>query len=83
MTPEEEKTIAQLVKAINQAYNSPTRTFLLGLLSGLARGLGATIVLAVVIWVVINIFQATGLADTIKNIFQTLGDVLETIQTGT
>lgn len=79
MTPEDEKTIDRLVRAVNLAYNSPGRLFWRGLLWGLGRGLGATLGLAIVLGMLFYLMQLTGLDEVLRNLVDNLQKIADTL----
>lgn len=81
MTPQEEKIINRLTRAVNLAYNSPGRLFWRGLLWGLGRGLGATLGLAMILGILVYTFRLTGLDDNFKSLVDNLQKIADTLRT--
>ena len=80
MTPEEQqKAIDRLASAIELAYNSSGRLFLRGILWGMARGLGATLGLAIVLGASYYFLRLTGLGDTFGNAMKSIDELSKNI----
>ena len=80
MTPEEQKTIDRLVEAINRGYASSGRLFWRGFLWGLARGLGATVGLALILGLSVYFLKASGLDKTFTSAMKSLDELSRSIK---
>lgn len=76
---EQQKAIDRLAKAIELAYNSPGRLFWRGIIWGIARGLGATLGLAIVLGAAYYFLRLTGLDETFKSSMKSLEELSKTV----
>lgn len=72
MTPEQEKTIQRLAKAVEAAYNSPGKMFWRGFLGGLGRGFGYLVGLLILIAVLYFLFKQSGLQQSFRETLDAL-----------
>ena len=80
MTPEEQqKTLDRLVKAVEMTFNSPGRLFWRGIVWGVARGIGATLGLGIVLGATYYFLHLSGLDETFKVLMKNLEDLTRTI----
>lgn len=77
MTPEQEKKLEKLTKAIDLAYEKPWRVFGRGFLWGLGRGLGVVVGWLILIVVLFVLFKASGLDEAFNTLIQSLQNFSE------
>ena len=80
MTPEEQqKAIDRLARAIEVAFNSPGRLFWRGILWGIARGLGATLGLGIVLGASYYFLRLTGLDATFGSALKSIEELSKSV----
>ena len=80
MTPDEQKTIDQLIRAVNKTSSSPKRVFWLGVLHGIGSGIGATIGLSILVGASIYFFKISGLDQAFHTTIETLQEVSDSLR---
>lgn len=81
MSPSELQAIERLAKSLELAYNSPGRLFWHGILWGIARGLGATLGLAIVLGAGYYALRFTGLDESFGNALKSLEELSKAAST--
>lgn len=80
MDQQNEKTLERLVRAVELAYNSPGRMFWRGFLGGLGRGIGYLVGVLLLLTVLYYLFKASGLEQSLKEVYETLRQLGGAIQ---
>ncbi len=80
MSPEEQqKVIDRLARAIEVAFNSPGHLFWRGILWGVARGLGATLGLGIVLGASYYFLRLTGLDHTFGSALKSIEELSKSV----